>query len=243
MAPPSSPEGDLATRLAVLLGKERALYLRLHEFNLLPSRNLDTSWHGELFPAAMQPLLARSDALDARAHRWLSAYLLQTPRLAGEGFWSPSTALSLALLAPPALMDLARRIGVALASGTLRSLLAGRGAAQARHSLGESLHEFALQRAPLLITRAELEAAAGLGGKVEAADLAPGVERVGIAALRAAWEAEGLWPRASLKLPRALATAAEAAPILQAATASRVAQRIAREGILEWHTSSAPAAA
>jgi type III secretion protein K len=235
---------ELASLQARMLGTERDRYARLHDFNFLPSRSLHPSWHAALFPPEALPLLARSGELDARVHRWLSAYLLQQPRLAQAGFWEPTPALSLALLAPVAMLELARRVGTALASATLRHLLAGRTAAETRLALGPELHDFALQRAPLLVTRAESEAMAGQGGRIEVEGLGAAVEKLGAGALRAAWDEEpGLWSRASLKLPQTLADSAEAAPRLQPAACARLALRIARESIPQWHTYSASAAA
>jgi|RhiMethySRZTD1v2_1073278.scaffolds.fasta_scaffold00433_27 type III secretion protein K len=228
--------------VATLMRGNRTLYSRLHEFNLLPTRSMHPSWRVALFPPSVQALLERSD-LDARTHARLSAYLLEGPTVGARTFWEPSPGLALALLEPAALMELARRIGAAFASGKLRNLLTGGWAATARRSLGEGLHDFALQRAPLLMEPADLDSAAAQGLDPTEEGLSEVVATLGAGTLRSAWEPEGLWPRARLKLPRDLAEAAEQVPAAPPAACKRLALRIARENEPQWHTSFAPASA
>ena len=86
----AAPEADF---LATLMRGNRALYARMHEFNLLPTVSLHPSWHAALFPPGMLPLLERADRLDLRAHAHLSAYLLDASGIGTRTFWEPSPGL------------------------------------------------------------------------------------------------------------------------------------------------------
>jgi hypothetical protein len=236
----AAPQADFA---GALMRGNRALYARLHEFNLLPTVSLHPSWHAALFPPDLLPLMERAGQLDLRAHARLSAHLLDASALGGRTFWEPSPGLALALLEPAALLELARRIGAAFASVRLRSVLTGGRAAETRRSLGDALHDFALQRAPLLLEPGDLDSAAALSLDPAVENMGEAVATLGVATLRSAWEPAGLWPRARLKLPRELVEAAEQAPATRPAACARLALRIARENESEWHTSFAPASA
>lgn len=229
--------------LSGLMRGNRALYSRLHEFNLLPSRTLHASWHALLFPLAAQPLLGRADTLDTRVHALLSAHLLEGSALGGRYFWNVTPALTLALMAPAQLLDFACRIGAALASPRLRLLLTGTEAGTVRRILGEGVHDFALQRAPLLTSKEELQWEAARGVELTPEGSRTAVEALGAATLRSAWQEEGLWARARVKLPLGAAEAAEQLPPPPAADAARLVARFARENDPKWLTSSAPASA
>ena len=215
------------------IGKRPELYARLHEFNFLPTKSLDASWHDAYFPASMAPFLARGNALDARTHRWLSGHLIERAGLDPAGHWAPGGGLALALLEAASLTSLAARIGAVLLCARAHDV--ARDAAEGlRARLGPELYAFAAPRAPLLVSADENLAGLATGTSTP--------EALGLAALRAVFEPEGLWPRVRLKLARDRAEPSAAASPAKP-EARRIALRIARESEPRWHTSFAPASA
>lgn len=117
-----------------------AMQACLYEFNLLPSRSLH--------PDRARQLLAHADPLPSAIdqapvvrllhQRWSQQLLLQLGENASPVLDTALAALPLALLAPAALMRLAREAGITLLGGHLRRTISQQQVVHARETLGES---------------------------------------------------------------------------------------------------------
>lgn len=171
---------------------------RLVAFNQLPSRTLHPSRHAAFAAPAVLDALAAQPALESTWHRHWSRDILLALGLLERPVTDPARPeLALALLAPDALAQCARRLGAALCGPRLRRAIAGDEVRLLIGSLGAELLEFTRRTAGGLHAGIPESAA----WSVEQA--ATAVDTLGQGALRAALSEAGpeLLLRAELKLP------------------------------------------
>lgn len=103
-----------------------ALDRRLVEFNQLPSRTLHPSRHAAYAPPATLAAIAAAPGLAPAWHRHWSREILDALGLWQRPVTDPARPeLALALLAPDALAQCARRLGAVLCGPRLRRAIAG----------------------------------------------------------------------------------------------------------------------
>ncbi|MDF3861846.1 MULTISPECIES: SctK family type III secretion system sorting platform protein [Achromobacter] len=175
-----------------------ALGRRLVEFNQLPSRTLHPSRLAAFAPAAALETIAATPALDAAWHRHWSRDILRGLGLLERPVTDAGRPeLALALLAPEALAQCARRLGAVLCGPRLRRAIAGDEVRLLIAGLGADLMDFARR------TAAGLHAGLPESAAWPAGQAAAAVDALGHGALRAALSGAGpeLLLRAELKLP------------------------------------------
>lgn len=175
-----------------------ALGRRLVEFNQLPSRTLHPSRLAAFAPAATLEAIAATPALDAAWHRQWSRDILRGLGLLERPVTDAGRPeLALALLAPEALAQCARRLGAVLCGPRLRRAIAGDEVRLLIAGLGADLMDFARR------TAAGLHAGLPESATWPAGQAAAAVDALGHGALRAALSGAGpeLLLRAELKLP------------------------------------------
>lgn len=175
-----------------------ALGRRLVEFNQLPSRTLHPSRVAAFAPAAALEAIAATPALDAAWHRHWSRDILRGLGLLERPVTDAGRPeLALALLAPEALAQCARRLGAVLCGPRLRRAIAGDEVRLLIAGLGADLMDFARR------TAAGLHAGLPESAAWPAGQAAAAVDALGHGALRAALSGAGpeLLLRAELKLP------------------------------------------
>lgn len=175
-----------------------ALGRRLVEFNQLPSRTLHPSRLAAFAPAAALEAIAATPALDAAWHRQWSRDILRGLGLLERPVTDAGRPeLALALLAPEALAQCARRLGAVLCGPRLRRAIAGDEVRLLIAGLGADLMDFARR------TAAGLHAGLPESAAWPAGQAAAAVDVLGHGALRAALSGAGpeLLLRAELKLP------------------------------------------
>lgn len=167
-------------------------------FNQLPSRTLHPSRHATYAPPAALAVIAGAPALAPAWHRHWSREILDALGLRQRPVVDAARPeLALALLAPDALAQCARRLGAVLCGPRLRRAIAGDEVRTLIAHFGAELLDF---------TR---RAAAGLHGGLPdsagwtLAETTAAVDTLGLGALRAALSGAGpeLALRAELKLP------------------------------------------
>ncbi|ASC64051.1 SctK family type III secretion system sorting platform protein [Achromobacter denitrificans] len=175
-----------------------ALGRRLVEFNQLPSRTLHPSRLAAFAPGAALEAIAATPALDAAWHRHWSRDILRGLGLLERPVTDAGRPeLALALLAPEALAQCARRLGAVLCGPRLRRAIAGDEVRLLIAGLGADLMDFARR------TAAGLHAGLPESAAWPAGQAAAAVDALGHGALRAALSGAGpeLLLRAELKLP------------------------------------------
>lgn len=203
---------------------------RLVEFNQLPSRTLHSSRHAAYAAPAVLEALAAAPALAQAWHRHWSRDILRALGLLERPVTDPGRPeLALALLAPDALTQCARRLGATLCGPRLRRAIAGDEVRLLIGGLGADLLEFTRRTAGGLHAGIPESAA----WSVEQA--ASAVDTLGHGALRAALSGAGpeLLLRAELKLPE---LAAQDFP-LPAAEALSLGLSILKNTDPIWHSS------
>ncbi|MFD4840245.1 SctK family type III secretion system sorting platform protein [Achromobacter sp. NPDC058515] len=207
-----------------------ALDRRLVAFNQLPSRTLHPSRHAAYAAPAVLDALAAAPALASAWHRHWSQDILRALGLQGRPVTDAGRPeLALALLAPDALAQCARRLGAALCGPRLRRAIAGDEVRLLIGSLGAELMDFTRR------TAATLHAGIPESAAWSAEQAAAAVDTLGHGALRAALSGAGpeLLLRAELKLPE---RPAQAFP-LPAAQALSLGLSILKNTDPLWHSS------
>ncbi|MCY1198928.1 hypothetical protein D9M72_103200 [compost metagenome] len=207
-----------------------ALGRRLVEFNQLPSRTLHPSRHAAFAPAAALEAMAGAPALAAAWHRHWSRDILRGLGLLERPVTDAGRPeLALALLAPDALAQCARRLGAVLCGPRLRRAIAGDEVRLLIGGLGADLMDFARRAA------AGLHAGIAESAAWPAEQAAAAVDALGRGALRAALSGAGpeLLLRAELKLPE---LPAQDSP-LAAADALSLGLSILKNTDPTWHSS------
>lgn len=175
-----------------------ALDRRLVEFNQLPSRTLHPSRHAAYAPPAALAAIAAAPGLAPAWHRHWSREILDALGLWQRPVTDPARPeLALALLAPEALAQCARRLGAVLCGPRLRRAIAGDEVRALIAHLGADLLDFTRRTAAGLHDGLADSAAWTL------AETTAAVDTLGLGALRAALSGAGpeLAQRAELKLP------------------------------------------
>ncbi|KRC70299.1 hypothetical protein D3C87_406670 [compost metagenome] len=171
---------------------------RLVAFNQLPSRTLHPSRHAAFVAPAILDALAAAPALAGAWHRHWSREILLSLGLLERPVTDPGRPeLALALLAPDALAQCARRLGAVLCGPRLRRAIAGDEVRLLIGSLGADLMEFTRR------TAGKLHAGLPESAAWPVEQAAAAVDTLGQGVLRAALSEAGpeMLLRAELKLP------------------------------------------
>jgi type III secretion protein K len=175
-----------------------ALDRRLVAFNQLPSRTLHPSRLAAYAAPSVREAMARAPALESAWHRHWSRDILAKLGLHDRPVTDPARPeLALALLAPDALAQCARRLGAVLCGPRLRRAIAGEEVRALLAALGADLLEFTRRGAAALH-----------GGIPDSAhwsvdETAAAIDTLGHGALTSAFSGAGpeLALRAQLKMP------------------------------------------
>ncbi|MBD3315438.1 MAG: hypothetical protein GF344_06595 [Chitinivibrionales bacterium] len=192
-----APHRDYAF-IRELFAKKSSLLKEIYEFNALPSRYVDSSWHTFFFSFPLPMNRMKHPAMEKK----LSQVVLESIQMRGEWFFDFSDPLKRIALVPSETLQRAAYMGGAgLLSGRIRKMIEKPKADLVKKNLGESAYYFALKRAPLIMN-VEYEDVDSID--LFGPELADDVLRMGISLLGACFSfaPESLRRRVKLKLPK-----------------------------------------